>query len=112
MVLVRYDIDIFSAAVIEICHEGDDYPGPDRRHLLQVLPWLSGLGGIYGAQIWAQDLPTAEILIQHVVRLPALIQDICNVCRGCNRGPNRPRFNIYRGEEPRILTPCFIEDWV
>lgn len=105
-------LDPFVAGVIEIYHEGDLYPGPDRRHLLQACLMIEGFSGIYGAQIWAPDLATAQQLIKYAATLPGVIQDICRVCHPDRYGSNRPRWNIHHNGLPAILTPCVIEDWM
>jgi len=108
----RVEIDFWTSAVIEVYHEGADWPGPGRRHLLQVLPFYASFQGAYGACVWTPTDEIAASIITYLRANPLVIQDICGGCRGWNRGPRRPRWNIYRGEEPPFIVPAFIEDWV
>lgn len=108
-------------AAVFVYHEGDLYPGSDRRHLLQAAllwdapPWADGYV-LYPSRIVPDENPiTALQLAQRgcyrLAALPNVVQDICYSCHPDRIRPNRPRWNIYHAGPFAVLTPCSVENW-
>jgi hypothetical protein len=108
-------------AYVFLLHEGDFYPGPNRRHLLQAYQGLY-VPPYYSAFIYfpspliigdppktALDLAIAGAQI--LAALPNVIQDLCYECHPDRARPNRPRWNIYHAGPFHTIVPVFIEDW-
>lgn len=108
-------------AYVFVLHEGDFYPGPGRRHLLQAYTGLY-VPPYYSAAIWfpspefSGDPPTTSLDLAIaaaalLVQLPNVVQDLCYECHPDRARPNRPRWNIYRSGPFRTIVPCVIQDW-
>jgi len=62
--------------------------------------------------IWRATEAQAKALAYHLARNPALLQDACPACHYSQPRQSEPRWNIYRGEEYRYLTPgCVTDLW-
>jgi len=116
-----YTVRPEEAAAVFVFHEGDLYPGADRRHLLQAAllvdapPW-SDAYVLYPSSLYPLDDPWTSLQIAQQIclvlcALPNVIQDLCFSCHPDRRRPNRPRWNIYHSGPFAVMTPCVIEDW-
>ena len=104
-------LDPWVAAAVYIMHEGDDYPGLNRRHLLQTELLIFGPGPVADAAVWCVNLPAADLMKSFLLGYPLVIQDICRLCHPGRAVPNRPRFDLSRADLPQPIVPCYIETW-
>jgi hypothetical protein len=113
MVRIRreYDPDPMIGRAIIIQHDGDPYPGMDRRHLLQVV-YFYEVPGIQDACFYCTTAAAAVAAAGHLCEQAEIVQDFCRSChpgRGVN---NVPRFQIKRGQSWPVITPSLLLDWL